>query len=52
MKEYTKPELVITLFTTEDIITASGGDVDSPAMSNEPELTNNSGIPWNDLEWD
>ncbi len=25
MKKYTKPEIEITAFTTEDIITASGG---------------------------
>ncbi len=48
MKEYTKPEIVITRFNTEDIITTSG--VNS-GMDNQTDLDSTGAKDFNDLDW-
>lgn len=48
MKEYTKPEIVITRFTTEDIITTSG--VNS-GMENKSDLDSTGTKNFDDLDW-
>lgn len=48
MKEYTKPEIVITRFTTEDIITTSG--VNS-GMDNKSDLDSTGTKNFDDLDW-
>ncbi len=48
MKEYTKPEVEIIRFTTEDIITTSSV---SSGMENKPDLDNSGAKDFNDLDW-
>lgn len=48
MKEYTKPEVVITKFTTEDIITTSS--VNS-GMENKSELDSTGAKDFSELDW-
>lgn len=48
MKEYTKPEIVITRFTTEDIITTSSAN---SGMETKSDLDNTGAKDFNDLDW-
>ncbi len=55
MKKYEKPEIEISVFTTEDIITSSGDavDTDTKTLTNGGGLTDNAtdGIDFNTIEW-
>lgn len=57
MKFYTKPEIEISVFATEDIITASGDGNDDPvitaSLENGGALTNDTtdAIDFNTIDW-
>lgn len=57
MKFYTKPEIEISVFATEDIITASGDGNDDPvitaSLENGGALTDstNTGIDFDTIGW-
>lgn len=48
MKKYMKPEIEITRFTTEDIITASSL---TNGMDTKSDLDNSGAKDFNDLDW-